>query len=216
MRRALTMFVVLAGLAVLFLPVLPAQRVVDRIVARVEDDIITWSEVRELGRYQELVQGHADGDDRLLARLIQQWIVNTEATAARFPRPTEAEVGRELQRLEKQFAAADAYHDRLQQLGLSVAAVRRQVERQMYLSRYLDHKFRPAAQVGATAIEKYYREELVPSLAARGQAAPQLETVQEQIRELLVQRDVSQRAERWLEETRSRLKIEIGAPGGRS
>ncbi len=216
MRCALTMFVVLAGLAVLSLPALPAQRVVDRIVARVEDDIITWSEVRELGRYQELVQGHADGDDRLLARLIQQWIVNTEATAARFPRPTEAEVGRELQRLEKQFAAPDAYHDRLRQFGLSTAAVRRQVERQMYLSHYLDHKFRPAAQVDATAIEKYYREELVPSLVARGQAAPQLETVQEQIRELLVQRDISQHAERWLEETRSRLKIEIVTPGGGS
>ncbi len=216
MRRASSILLLLAGSALTGSPALPAQQVVDRIVARVEDDIITLSEVRELGRYQELVQGHADGDDRLLALLLQQWIVNTEATAARFPQPSEAEVSRELERLEKQFASPDPYRERLRRLGLSATAVRRQAERQLYLSRYLDYKFRPAAQVDAAAIEKYYRDELVPSLAARGQAAPTLETVQEQIRELLIQRDINQRAERWLEETRSRLKIEIAASGGGS
>ncbi len=216
MRRALTFLLLLAGLALLPLPTLPAQQVVDRIVARIEDDIITLSEVRELGRYQELVQGRAAGEDRLLALLIEQWIVNTEATAARLPRPSEAEISRELARLEKQFASPDTYHERLRQLGLSPAMVLRQIERQIYLARYLDYKFRPAAQVDAAAIEKYYREELVPSLAARGQAAPDLDSVQEQIRDLLVERDISQRAKRWLEETRPRLKIETGAPGGGS
>ena len=216
MRRAISILLLLAGPVLPRPHAFPAQQVVDRIVARVEDDIITLSEVRELGRYQELAQGHADGDDRLLALLVQQWIVNTEATAARFPRPSEADVSRELERLEKQLASPDAYRERLVRLGLSAAAVRRQTERQLYLSRYLDYKFRPAAQVDTAAIEKYYRDKLVPSLAARGQAAPSLETVEEQIRELLIQRDINQRAERWLEETRSRLKIEIAAPGGGS
>ena len=216
MRRAISILLLLAGPAPAALPALPAQQVVDRIVARVEDDILTLSEVRELGRYQELVQGHADGDDRLMALLVQQWIVNTEATAARFPLPSEADVSRELERLEKQFTSPDAYRERLRRPGLSAAAVRRQAERQLYLSRYLDYKFRPAAQVDTAAMEKYHRDELVPSLAARGQAAPTLETVQEQIRELLIQRDINQRAERWLEETRSRLKIQIAAPGGSS
>ncbi len=209
MRGAITWLALFLGQAGL----LPAQQVVDRIVARVEDDIITLSEVRELGRYQQLVQGRSDSDDRLLAQLINQWIVKTEATAARFPRPIEAEVNRELERLEKQFPSTEAYRARLRELGLSSAAVRRLVERQLYLARYLDYKFRPAAQVEAAAIEKYYREELVPALAARGQAAPPLENVQDQIRELLVERDISARADRWLEETRSRLKIELETPG---
>lgn len=185
------------------------QQVVDRIVARVQDDIVTLSEVRELGSYQQLVQDRAASDDRLLAQLLEQWIVNAEATAARFPRPSEAEVNGELNRLEKQFASPDAYRARLQQLELSPTAVRRLVERQLYLTRYLDYKFRPAAQLDAAAIEKYYREQLVPLLAARGQAAPPLESVQDQIRELLVQREISERAARWLEETRSRLRIEL-------
>ncbi len=185
------------------------QQVVDRIVARVQDDILMLSELRELGRYQQLVQDQAASDDRLLTQLLEQWIVNAEATAARFPRPSEAEVSRELERLEKQFASPEAYRARLQQLELSPAAVRRLVEQQLYLTRYLDYKFRPTSQVDTPAIEKYYREQLVPSLAARGQAAPPLENVQDQIRELLIQREISQRAARWLEETRSRLRIEL-------
>ena len=217
MLRTITSLVLLLGLALApshgegLLSVRPVwgQQVVDRIVARVEDDIITLSEVRELGRYQELVQGNPASDDQLLAQLIEQWIVDREATAARFPRPSEARVNRELERLEKQFASPEAYRDRLQQLGLSAAAARRLAERQLYLSRYLDYKFRPAVQVDSGAVEKYYREQLVPALVARGQVAPALETVGDQVRELLTQRGISERASRWLEETKSRLKIEL-------
>ncbi|HJY86104.1 MAG TPA: hypothetical protein VKE24_04630 [Candidatus Acidoferrales bacterium] len=187
---------------------LSAQLVIDRIVARIEDDIVTLSEVRELGRYQQLVEGRAEGDDRLLAELIDQWIVNSEATAARFPRPIEAEVNRELDGLEKRFPTPEAFRARLEELGLS-RAVRRILERQLYLVHYLDYKFRPAVQVDAQAIEKYYREQLTPQLSAAGRTVPPLEDVEDQIRELLIERQIGERTSRWLDETRSRLKIEL-------
>jgi len=209
MRRAMLMLALSMGMAGARLT-LSAQLVVDRIVARIEDDIITLSEVRELGRYQQLVEGRAGSDDRLLAELIDQWIVNSEATAARFPRPIEPEVNRELDGLEKQFASPEAYRARLRELGLS-AAVRRIVERQLYLVRYLDYKFRPAAQVDAEAIEKYYREQLTPQLTAVGQTVPPLDSVEDEIRELLTERQIGERTSRWLDETRSRLKIELPA-----
>lgn len=210
MRRAMLMLALSVGMAGARLT-LTAQQVVDRIVARIEDDIITLSEVRELGRYQQLVEGRAGSDDRLLAELIDQWVVNSEATAARFPRPIEAEVDRELDGLGKQFASPEAYRARLRELGLSAAAVRRIVERQLYLMRYLDYKFRPAAQVDAEAIEKYYREQLTPQLTAAGQTVPPLESVEDEIRELLTERQIGERTSRWLDETRSRLKIELPA-----
>ncbi len=62
-------------------------QIVDRIVAHIEDDIVTQSEVRELSAYQELVDGHAEPDDRVLNELIEQWVVNNEATATQFPQP---------------------------------------------------------------------------------------------------------------------------------
>ncbi len=213
MPRAHTFLVLFVGQ--IFLSVLPllAQQVVDRIMARIEDDIVTLSEVRELRGYQQLVEGHAASDDRLLAQLIEQWIVNTEAAAARYPRPAEAEVNAELERLEKQVGGPEAYHKRLGELSLPAVAVRRLVEQQMYLARYLDYKFRPAVQVDPAAIEKYYREELAPAFAAKGQPPLPLEAVQDQIRELLIQREISRRAAQWLEEARSRLKVEFAKPG---
>jgi hypothetical protein len=190
-------------------PALLAQRVVDRIAARIEDDIIMLSEVRELGRFQQLVEGRSAAPAKLLEQLIEQWIVSTEAEAARFARPADAEVDRELARLEEQSGGAESFRARLRSLGLSREGVRRQLHRQLWLSRYLDYKFRPATRVDDPQVERYYREELAPGLAARGQKVPPLADVRERVRELLIQRDITVRAGRWLEETRPRLRIEI-------
>src|SRR5256885_8471272 len=62
-----------------------AQKVVDRIVARVEEEIILQSDVEQLARYQMLVDGKAESDAAILDRLIDQWIVRKEAEASRFP-----------------------------------------------------------------------------------------------------------------------------------
>jgi len=59
-----------------------SARVVDRIVARIEGDIILLSQVRELGAFQQLIEGHAESDDKVLDELIEQWVVETEATAS--------------------------------------------------------------------------------------------------------------------------------------
>lgn len=214
MRRKILILAMVIGQA--WTPVLQAQQVVDRIVARIEDDILTQSEVRELGRFQQLVNSagaggrkELPGEDELIGWLIDQWIVDAEATAARFPHPTKEEVQKEVERLTAQCGSMDAYRARLKELGLTAESVARHVERQIYLARYLDYKLRPVAHVESAQVEKYYREELVAELRKRGQDAPALETVEEQIRELLTQREISARAAKWLEETRTRLKIEI-------
>jgi len=62
-----------------------AQQVVDRIVARVDEDIILQSDVDQLARYQLLVDGKSESQEQILERLIDQWIVRKEAEASRFP-----------------------------------------------------------------------------------------------------------------------------------
>jgi hypothetical protein len=187
--------------------------VVDGIAARIEDDIITESEVRELSGFQELVEGHAAPRNKALDELIDQWIIRTEANAALFPHPAEAEVDRELERLQQQFASPEALHARLHEHGLDEAAVRRLLRQELFLTRFLDYRFRPAAQVERKQIEDYYHQELAPQLAGRGQPLPPLEEVENQIREVLTQREINDRATRWLDDSKSRLKIDI-EPGG--
>ncbi len=207
MRHALK-FVCLT-LALGWLPTVAAQEVVDRVVARVQNDIITLSEVRELERYQQLVAGHAESDGRVITELVEQWVVNSEAKAARFPQPPASEMNGELERLERQFPSPQAFLARLRAVGLTEDALRRVVTRQIYLARYLDYKFRPSVQVDENAVEKYYHDELVPTLQAEGKGIPSLEAVRGKVRELLTQRAITDRTAKWLEEAKSRLKIEV-------
>jgi len=214
MHRTISIFVFLlatAGASRGFSFSGPAQtsRIVDRIAARIEDDIILQSQVRELGAFQQLIEGHSETDDKLIEELIEQWVVQTEASASHFPEPAQSEVDRELERLKARFPGSQKYTARLNELGLSSAQVRQLLSRQIYVERYLDYKFRPSVQVEEADINTYYENELLPELAKTNQPAPGRSAVEEQIREVLVQRGIGSLTAKWLDETKSRLKIEI-------
>jgi peptidyl-prolyl cis-trans isomerase SurA len=189
--------------------------IVDRIVARIEDDIITLSEMRELSDYQQLLDDRSDDDNQLRSELIEQWIVNNEATGAHFPAPAESEVDREFSRIQGRFPTPAAFQQRLAALGLTARGLRGIVSRQIYFARYLDYKFRSAVQVEGPDIEKYYRDQFVPALEAKSEKAPPLDSVREQIQELLIEQGVDTRAAAWFDETKSRLKIELEPLNGK-
>ena len=209
MRRRMARLILAICTVAMSAAATPAQQVVDRIVARVNGDILTLSEMRELAAFQQLTGAKPASDAELIRQLVDQWIVSGEARAERFPRPPEAAVTQALSNLEGQFPSPEAFRSRMKEARLTQAAVRRQIEEQIFQLRYLEQKFRAAAQVESAQIEAYYRQELVPQLAARGQQAPPLESVQNQIREVLVQREISRQATRWLEESRANVKVEI-------
>jgi parvulin-like peptidyl-prolyl isomerase len=185
-----------------------AQEVVDGIAARVENEVILLSDVRELSRYQKLVDGQSESDGQILDRLIDQWIVRTEAETARFARPSEAEIARSLDRLKQSFTSIAEFEARKKESGLTEAEVREMVEAQLYLSSYLDSRFRPAVQIDPKEIEKYYNETFVPRAKARGQEAPTLEASREAIQEFLIQRGISSQADQWIRESRNRLRVD--------
>jgi hypothetical protein len=197
-------------------PASPAQsgvQVVDGVAARIEDDIITETEVRELGAFQQLVDGRSKPRGELIRELADQWIARSEADAAQYPQPSADDVEGAFAQLAGQFSSLEEFKKRRAAAGLSEAAVRRMLAQQLYLSRFLDYRFRPAAQVDQTQLQKYYDDEFAPQLKARGQAVPALEEVEDTIREVLVQRQISERAQQWLDDTRSRLKIDIMSDG---
>jgi len=185
-----------------------AQEVVDRIVARVENDIILLSELNELKQYQELVEGQSESDGVILDRLIDQWVVRSEAELSRFPEPKEAEIDRGVARVTKSFATPQDYEQRRKQSGLSEAQVRRMVAGQLYLSNYLDSRFRPSAQIDEAAIQNFYEKAVVPRAKTHGQEPPTLEASRDVIQEALIEKDINDQADRWLKESRARLHVE--------
>jgi len=201
--------IVLASPAIAMPQSAQLAQIVDAIVVRIEDDIITLSELRELAAYQKLLDGRSQSNEEIRSELIEQWVVNNEATTTGFPLPAQAEVDRELSRVETSFSSPAVYQQRLEAVGLTAAAVRRIITRQIYLARYLDYKFRSSIQVDDAALADYYRDHLVPELQAKGQQAPPLTDVTEQIREVLIEQGVNERTAAWFDETKPRLKIEL-------
>ena len=191
----------------------PDPRMIDGVAARIEDDIIAESEVRELAAFQLLVDGQSKPREEVIRELIDQWIVNGEASVAHFKSPPEDEVNHAFQQLVGKFSSPEEFRKRCVQSDLTEVDVRRQITKQIYLSHFLDYRFRPAAQIDQKQIEAYYNDELVPKLKAQDQAIPALDDVEDAIQEVLVQRAISERSTEWLKETRTRLKIDVMSPG---
>jgi hypothetical protein len=192
----------------------PAQgrQVVDSVAVRIEDDIITESQVRELEQFQKLVDGQAKPRNEVIQELVDQWIAHGEAQTNQYPAPSSADVDHAFAQLASQFSSRQEFERRYTQEGLSALAVRRLLEEQLYLARFLDYRFRPAAQVNDAQVEAYYRDEFTPQVKARNEQLPPLDSVEDTIREVLIQKAINDRATQWLDDTRERLKIEI-VPG---
>lgn len=207
MRRA--KHKLLAGAAlVLMVGLARGQEVLDRIVARVETDIILLSEVRALERYQLFVDGKSETDEQVLDRLIDQWIVRNEAKAALFAQPSDNDVKRSLERLKRSFSSAEEYEERRKQSGLTDDDIERMTRALLYLSSYLDSRFRASIQIADKDIEEFYKTRIIPRAESRDQTPPTLDAARGFIQEALVQRAINEQSDRWLKESRARLRVE--------
>ncbi len=191
----------------------PGGQPIDGVAARIEDDILTESEVRELAAFQQLVDGKSKSRDELISELADQWIVRGEADTSKYPAPTKEDVDRAYKQLVAQFPSPGEFEKQREAVELADAVVRRMLEQQIYLARFLDYRFRPAAQVDEKQIQAYYNDEFAPQLKARGERVPPVDDVEDTIREVLVQRDIDTLAKQWLDDTRDRLKIDIMSNG---
>lgn len=184
-----------------------AQQIVDRIVARVEEEIILQSDLEQLARYQMLVDGKAESDGQILDRLIDQWIVKKEAEASRFPAASDADVERGIERLMRSFAKKEDFDAQRDKVGLSEEDIRQIVRAQAYLGNYLDSRFRPTVQVDEKAIEDFYEKAVIPRAKARGQEPPTFDAARDVIQEVLIEQGINEQADKWLKESRTRLSI---------
>jgi len=185
-----------------------AQETIDRIAARVENDVILLSDVRELSRYQLFVDGKAQSDAQILDLLIDQWIVRNEAGISRIAQPSDEEVERSIARLKHSFGSAEEFENRKKQNGLTNEDVHRMLKLQLYLSNYLDTRFRPSIQVDDKAIEDFYQTRVVPRALSRSQTPPTLDAARDFIQEALVQLAINEQSNKWLKESRTRLRME--------
>jgi hypothetical protein len=186
-------------------------RLVDRIVAVVDDDPILSSEIDQaigLG----LIERLAGEDDtalrrRALAGLIEQRLRFHEVDGFGFTSVPVAQIEAHYEEVRSRFADPAALHARLAELGLSETALRQLVARQLTVLTYVEERLGARVLVGLDDIRAYYQTTLAEQMAARNQPLPPIETVRETIRALLKEQRLNDEIARWTEELRRNADV---------
>ena len=213
---------------------LPAE-IVDRVVAVVGNQMISWSDLLAEADYQAFLAGHPPmepmesarkeslgqeslgqeslGQESLrqvLSRLIDQVLLEQSHDTFPFSPPENGEIQERLEEIQKRFPDPEAYRKALAQHKLTEAVLVRRLEREANLMAFVEYRLRPQVSLDLAQVERYYNETLVPELRRQEQTeAPALSEVRESIEEILVQQEISRRLEEWLRELRERVAVKI-------
>jgi hypothetical protein len=199
-----------------------AQQIVDKTVATISDgvsssELITYSDLLwqlALNPNAPLSPPNSEDLNKILQLLIDQRLFALEAK--RLPRnaPTEEEVNGEIKRVLALFPSTAEFEKRLRSVGFESVAddnFRRIMEQRVAIEKYLDFRFRSFVIITPPDEEKYYRETFTPDFRRRnpGLLVPALAEVRSRINQILTERKVEEEIERFLEDAKRRVEIEI-------
>ena len=189
--------------------------IVDRIVASVGKQIVTLSDAQEEYRVQCFLEGKALGvpDNarirEIAGRLVDQALLRQEMQGGSFPHVAPETIQAQMEEIRRRFPDQAAYRKALESYGLEEDVLRRHLQLQADAQEFIEHRFRPGAQVTAEEIERYYRQELLPELRKQHAREPALEEVREQITALLVERHINEQWAAWMKDLRSQAEVHM-------
>ena len=182
----------------------------DRVVASIGNVAITASDVENEYRLESFLQAQwpppppdADALNAARQRLAYQVLLTKEENPGPAERSAaEREAIETLSGLQKQFAHPEDFQRALKELGMTEAEVRARVAQEELMLRLIDQRLRPSATPSDDEIATYYRSVFVPEFqkSNSGAAAPPLSAVEDQIREVLVQKRINELLDQWIEE----------------
>lgn len=199
-----------------------AQEIVDKTVATISDgvsgsELITYSDLLwQLALQPDAPLNSPSSDDlqRTLQLLINQRLFALEAR--RLPRnsPTTAEVGAEIKRVLALFPSTAEFERRLRSVGFESTMDEnfvRMMEQRVTIEKYLDFRFRSFVIITPQDEEKYYRDVFVPDFRRRnpGLLVPALAEVRARINQILTEGKVEEEIEKFLDDAKRRVEIEI-------
>jgi len=177
---------------------------VDRVLVVVNGEPITYSEVLEAIALTPGVTPPPTLEETL-ERLIDARLMEHEARRYLQDPPSEEESEATLRALMDRFATPGDYRATLRRLGIAEDYLRKRIQRELIVDRYVDRRFRPLVQVAQREVEEYYRTVLLPDLDAGSPAT--LVEVESLIRNILEQRDLNRRISAWVDELKSSARI---------
>ncbi len=201
-------------------PLPPAQAgqgiVLDRVVVTIGETAITQSDVEREYQFECFLDGQwpaPPADTAALEqardRLTYQWLleIEGETTRAGLADP-DSSAAEQLQQLHALYGPGDRFDSALRELGMNEQQLLDRLAEQAQILRVIDQRLRPAASPTPAEIENYYRQVFLPSYAQRSKdPAPALAEVENQIREILVQKSVDELLTKWLHNLESSHRV---------
>jgi len=191
----------------LALPWPAGAEVVDRIVAVVDRHAITLSEAERARRLQQLKGGEDVQMTQIVDQLIESYLIEREVKRYPGPPVTEEEVSRAVDALGVSMGSEEALLEALSDQEMDLDALEHLLRRQLVISHYLDNRFRSLIYVNDEEIREYYDGEVVADLITSAEPAPELEMIEDVIRQILVEKKFNERVDAWIESLRSRARV---------
>ena len=191
--------------------------VVDKMVATVNGELITYSDVLwqlALQPASVLESPSPQALDRALRLIIDQRLIMQEAEKLPAIGSTDQQVEGALYELIKQFPSQAEFAQRARRLGLGAEQLREIVRRRLRVEKYLDFRFRNFVVVSQKEVADYYRDAWVPRFRQRspGRIVPTLEEVRAEIQRTLTESKVESDIGTFLDEARDRAQIVMLSP----
>lgn len=206
---------VVQGIAVFLFAGAPgasAQTVVDQILALVNEDVVTrtdllWSIALDPKAPSPAGQVSSDLLKQKLDVMMDLRLVAQEATRVPSADLTQEEVDQKRTELIRTFKSEAEFRQRVESVGLTPDRIDDLVRERIAIDRFVDFRFRSFVLVTEPEIKKYYDETLAPRVRAAGQVPPPLDKVSEEIRTLLKEEKINTEIDRWLNTVRQRADV---------
>jgi hypothetical protein len=188
------------------------------VVASVGDDAITQRDVMEEYHFERFLEGEAPAgapspqeSQGVLGRLISQRLLAEQMQRPGRPSRNGAKNAEDtLKNVRGKFPDQQAYRAALQSLGMTEPQVLKRLELYERTLQMINNRLRPAALPDPSEVEDYYKNTFVAEYAKEhGGAPPPLDSIREQIREILVQKKMNELLDSWLDRLKSTHRVTI-------
>jgi hypothetical protein len=190
---------------------LSAQQLLDRVLARVNGEAITKTDVdAAIGLGIVTVNPGGDAEQTAVQQLIDRQLLLEEIARFPPPEPTQASVDREVQRLKQQATVPLAQLQRT--TGVDDDRIRDMARDSLRIRSYLDERFGTSGQVTDDEVREYYQAHL-QQFQRNGVTIP-FDDAEPAARERAAADRRNTLIEQWMREVRSRADIVTPADEG--
>jgi hypothetical protein len=194
---------------------------IDRIVAVVNNQIITLSDLEKEERFYQLdhqVPYSNKGSSaeekviqrELVERMIEKLLLSEQVLGFPGSKITDDEIETQLNALQEKWGGKDSLDQVLVRSHTTREELKEHLRWQILVLKYVDNRFRQFTVIDPAEITTYYQKMLIPELERKGirQFPPQSE-VEAKIREILTEEKVNQAIEEWLASLKETANIHI-------